>query len=439
MRILIVSNLYPPYYRGGYEIHCARAAEGLRRRGHDVYAVTSTYGLPRVGAVAARDRGDVNGIPVRRVFHEHAYGSAPTRPPWALNHARHQLADARRFREVLAEVRPDVVNWWNMHGLSKLLLPIVRESGIRDVHCLDDQWMILEAGHDGALASRFWRDLWGGQWGPGVLRPLTRAIGRSWARRVDREGITTRDLAIQADHVCFQSRYLHDLHREAGLQFPSWEVIYGGVDVARFHAPLRPPTPASEPVRLLYAGQVSPDRGLHTAVEALGQMAPTCRAEVTLTVAGVGPAEYVADVKVRAGALGLLDRLTFLGKVSHERMPEVYRSHDVLLFTSTRPEGQGFTMVEALLAGCAVATTGSGGAMEVATLAGLPVFPKNDPAALGALLTRLVSDRGAVREIAAHGQQVAMQEFDAEHMIDKIESVLLRFGGATQPARAVQS
>jgi glycosyltransferase involved in cell wall biosynthesis len=110
-----------------------------------------------------------------------------------------------------------------------------------------------------------------------------------------------------------------------------------------------------------------------------------------------------------------------------------------MLFTSTRQEWQGFTMVEALLAGCAVVTTGSGGAMEVATLARLPVFPKDDPVALGALLAPLVMDRRAVREIAAHGQKVAMQEFDAEHMINKLESTLLRFTGTPQEARAVRS
>lgn len=432
MKVLTVSNLYPPHYRGGYEIHCAKVAEGLRRRGHDVHVVTSTYGVARGPLDSARGhQDDVNGVPVRRVLGEYAYGSTPVLPPWTVNHARQQLADARRFREVLAEVRPDVVNWWNMNGLSKLLLPLPGEVGLGNVHCLDDQWMVLEAGPDGRLASQFWCDLWDGRWGPAPLRPVNRAIGRWWSGRVAREGITTRDLAIRPQHVCFQSRYLYDLHRAAGLHFSSWEVIYGGVDVGRFYAPVRPPVPASEPLRLLYAGQVSPDRGLHTAIDALGQMPPAGRAGVTLTVAGAGSAEYIARTKAQAEALGLLDRVSFLGMVAHDHMPEVYRTHDLLLFTSTRPEGQGFTMVEALLAGCAVATTGSGGAMEVAELAGLPVFPKDDPAALGALLTRLVADRAAVREIAAHGQRVAMKEFDSEHMLDKIESTLLRFcGGA---------
>ena len=57
----------------------------------------------------------------------------------------------------------------------------------------------------------------------------------------------------------------------AGLAFRSSEVIYGGVSTARFHSPGRLPA-ESGPLRLLYAGQLSPDRGLHTLVEAVATM-----------------------------------------------------------------------------------------------------------------------------------------------------------------------
>jgi hypothetical protein len=46
MRILVVTNLYPPHYQGGYEVRCAQVAEALRASGHDVCVLTSTHGLP---------------------------------------------------------------------------------------------------------------------------------------------------------------------------------------------------------------------------------------------------------------------------------------------------------------------------------------------------------------------------------------------------------
>ena len=46
MRILVVSNLYPPHVLGGYEILCAQVVERLRVRGHEVSVLTSDHGGP---------------------------------------------------------------------------------------------------------------------------------------------------------------------------------------------------------------------------------------------------------------------------------------------------------------------------------------------------------------------------------------------------------
>ena len=44
MRILVVSNLYPPNIVGGYERLCFNVASELARRGHDIPVLTSGYG-----------------------------------------------------------------------------------------------------------------------------------------------------------------------------------------------------------------------------------------------------------------------------------------------------------------------------------------------------------------------------------------------------------
>ena len=45
MRVLFISERYPPYLTGGYEVACAAVAEGLRRLGHEVRVLTSDFGL----------------------------------------------------------------------------------------------------------------------------------------------------------------------------------------------------------------------------------------------------------------------------------------------------------------------------------------------------------------------------------------------------------
>ena len=47
MRLLFLSNLYPPYDLGGFEQWCQEVALRLRLRGHAVQVLTSRYGLER--------------------------------------------------------------------------------------------------------------------------------------------------------------------------------------------------------------------------------------------------------------------------------------------------------------------------------------------------------------------------------------------------------
>ena len=73
MRVLIVSNLYPPYYHGGYELRCKDVAERLHRNGHKVRVLTSTYEGPSPQEGLFKRRVEKrNGITVQRVLTEGA-------------------------------------------------------------------------------------------------------------------------------------------------------------------------------------------------------------------------------------------------------------------------------------------------------------------------------------------------------------------------------
>ena len=53
MKVLALSNLYPPDVIGGYELACAQAVDGLLARGHDVRVLTGAprQPMPRVSHV----------------------------------------------------------------------------------------------------------------------------------------------------------------------------------------------------------------------------------------------------------------------------------------------------------------------------------------------------------------------------------------------------
>jgi len=222
------------------------------------------------------------------------------------------------------------------------------------------------------------------------------------------------------------SEFVRFEHARAGLIFPSSEVIYGGVSAEKFHKQRDSSEFVGGRLRFLYAGQVNPERGLHTIVEALALLPPEVRAAVELLVAQSNPGtrpEYENKIKERIRQLGMSQTVTFLGKITHDQMPDVYRSSHALIFASTRREGLPLTMTEAMCAGCAVITTGSGGAIELADRAELPVFPKDHPVALSRLMTTFEANRELVSQIAKRGQEVALRNFTLQQMMDKFRKM----------------
>jgi glycogen synthase len=438
MRVLIVSNLYPPHYVGGYELRCSRVAEWLRRAGHEVRVLTSSYRLPGRPTDPLKNGVElVNEVPVERSLRYYSW-APPPRLLYTPRMARRQLADAARFLQLLREFRPDVVNWWNLEGLTKAILPIPRAQGIPDICWVEDVWLIRELGVSAANDGIGWFRFWEGAWGPAFLLPLLSPLVARWQEQVERKGIPTRLLAGVPRHACYVSEFMRLEHLRAGITFPSSQVIYGGVSPEQFCAP-RERLLRDDGLRLLYAGYVEEKRGLHTILEALALLPPEVLKKVRLSIAASGPprpTDYVERVHGLIRELGLSERVSFLGKRSHDQMPQVYQEHDLLIQASVRPEGMPLTMMEALCAGCAVITTGSGGAMELAEAAGLPIFPKKDPVALSRLLASLAANPDSVFEIASRGQQVVLGRFTFARMMQEFSEMLTSLceQGANQPS-----
>src|SRR4051812_34697317 len=115
MRVLVLSNLYPPNAMGGYELSCRDVVDRWRARGHEV------TGLTTAGSISGVVEPSVSEPHVRRelhwYWHEHAFLRPPLRSRLALERANHQA-----LRLAVADVRPDVVSVWHMGGMGLSLL-----------------------------------------------------------------------------------------------------------------------------------------------------------------------------------------------------------------------------------------------------------------------------------------------------------------------------
>jgi glycosyltransferase involved in cell wall biosynthesis len=231
-------------------------------------------------------------------------------------------------------------------------------------------------------------------------------------------------------HVQFASRYLMDAAREAaGGPHPGWRVIRWGVDTERFA-----PGPAEErrdlrQLRLLYVGQGMRHKGVHTAVEALRVLQKELSVSgATLDVVGDGSGapRYVARLRRTIERAGLETTVRLCGPVERERLPQVYREHDLLIFPSVWNEPFSITVLEAMASGLPVVGTLTGGSPEVMQPERNALsFPPEDASACAAQIARVVAEPELYGRLGANARRTVVEGFGIGRMVDAVEDSLV--------------
>src|SRR5262249_15167726 len=111
MRLLLVSNLYPPYAVGGYERLAAWIGDGLRERGHVVHVLTGD-------GPALRGRPDLHptlDLDLPALYDAHFSAGIAIGQGLAEGVRRHvfSVRNYRATRRAIRDVRPDLVSFWN--------------------------------------------------------------------------------------------------------------------------------------------------------------------------------------------------------------------------------------------------------------------------------------------------------------------------------------
>lgn len=142
-----------------------------------------------------------------------------------------------------------------------------------------------------------------------------------------------------------------------------------GVDLAgRFKAD--PDTPRSRS-EILFVGRLVEKKGLRHLIDAMPAIARS-EPEARLTIVGFGP--ELSRCHEQVSRLGLQDRVTFVGAVTHSSLPAYYSRAAVLVAPFVRAgdgdqEGLGLVSIEALACGCPVILGDVGAVADVQTAA----------------------------------------------------------------------
>ena len=405
MRILFLSNFFPPARPGGYTQWCHEVAERLAERGHTIGVLTSRY---------EAEKAPADEEEVYRLLHLEGdlayYQPVQFFATWKKQHRE----NLRFLEQTVQQFAPDLIFVWGMWALSKSL-PALAEKLLpgRVVYFVSDYWPSAVDMH-----TAYWQS-------PPQRRSMQvpkAILGRLAASIVAKEG----EPALQFEHVICVSARVRDLLVEAGVPVQHARIIHGGTDMERFQE-VRKRDYQKGHLKLIYAGQLVRHKGVHTAIEAMARLVNKRHVhQITLTLVGSGHPEYEALLHEMVEKERLYDFVKFHDPVSRDKMSQILQEFDVLIFPSIYEEPLARMTQEAMAAGLVVIGTTTGGTKEILSEGetGL-TFAPGDADGLADQITRLIFDTELCCRLAESGRQTVLKNFTLEKMVNNIEAYLL--------------
>ena len=383
MRLLLITNLYPPQELGGYGRCMADFAWGLQQRGHTLQVLSSD--APYLGPSSAGPSDE----PVDRQLQ--LKGS--------FKGGVHQLQEPTARAAVDANNRALLAHWlgkgsWdgvligNLDLLGTELLAPLLASGLPLLH------------HIGFVTPPY---------PPEQMPPKN-----------------SRYQVLAASAAVRQCLY------DAGMAVDDAAVIYPGARVdlfgaARLGRPL-PPLPdgtTGRPLKVCFAGLKMGSKGPHTLLEALLHLKQRGVAIHLMIAGGEFQADYAHQLRQFCANHQLNGEVDLLPQLNRDQLARFFQLNHVCVFPSLHPEAFGIVAAEAMASGLALVSTGVGGAAEVFEdeVSGLH-YPAGNSKALAERLERLARDPELLVRLQRAGEQRVRSQFSVNASVHQLEKLL---------------
>ncbi len=172
--------------------------------------------------------------------------------------------------------------------------------------------------------------------------------------------------------------------------------------------------------RMVFVGRVVEQKGLGVLFESMQSLIGE-HPNLSLTVVGDGP--HREDLANRAAAMGLGDRVEFVGAKSQSEVVDILAKADLFVLPSYA-EGVPVVVMEALGSGVPVVASFVGGMAELVEddHTGFLVRP-GDPVQLAERIGRLVADPELRARLGANGRARVAADFDAQSEASRLGSL----------------
>lgn len=393
MRVLVITNLYPPFHRSGYERGCHDIVDSLKNRQHHIKVLTSTHGI--------------RGTQVDGDIHRMLTIDFKDAPDWKDVFLK-EFINQTIFKKICLDFRPEISIFFNLSHISISLYSIAEEMGLPACSYYANNWFVTREKDQ-------WHQLWPeGERGFKILRLLAHRFRLLPPRQT-----------FPSTFSIFANGYLKNLAIELKNTTSDAMVIPWGIDTKRYPYKKRQ---SPKPSRLLYVGQIQPDEGIDDIIKALSLLHRKCgQHSSSLTIAGdeKSSPDYAAYLKNLADKLGVMQNLSFIGFVPQKDMPNLYHAHDILVSSSHSEQSSGRTLLEAMSSGTAVVSASIENNAEILEdEINALLFPKYNLDLFAEQIQRLLEDNKLRESIRMNARNTVERKFPIERSIDSLEKAL---------------
>lgn len=393
MKILVISNLYPPFFLGGYELGCKNIVIGLRDKGHEVLVLTSPSHVRDNDQNLACNSIQENHIARRlqlKSFQPEINTSEPVRLVTEFEALVSNYQNTCTVLDTIKEFSPDCIYLFNLVGIGGLaIIDAINNLNIPwALHLMDAVPYLLQGDFDQEILSVFNADK-GKIYSSGQIISMSNHLVKE-IETTPRFKFTNKVRLV-----------------------PGWAKISSDILHREYFV--------SGKVRFVTAGAVQPHKGIDIILQAVAMLKNAGTENFTVDIYGDGNISHYIGM---ARHLGIFDFVNFHGQRSQAELLNIYEHSDAFLFPTWEREPFGFAPVEAASVGCIpIITRICGVAERLVDQVNCIKIERNQKSLFKTMLA-FCSKQINFELIGLNAQKITRSELNFNKCLDDIDAIL---------------
>lgn len=297
MKILVISNYYPPYYLGGYELACFDTVEFLKEKGHKVSVLTGDY------------KSNKSGNDIYRKLNYIDYESPSYKNKYDIEKLNYQVTE-----EIIQVTKPDIIYIWSLRLISLSPLWAIEKTKIKKIFEIGDFWM------KGFLNNSFFSKL---------KREIKNRLPFGNAKNVS-----------ISPAICISDWMVNIMKKQYGSQ--QIHVVPNGTSVSEKKCMEKD----DAVMKYMFCGRIDHSKGLDMAIKSLSYLKDNNYDDFEFHIYGDGDKTYLKRCLKMVEILNLQNQVFYHGKL--DNLKDAYRKNHVLLMPTRMKEPFGLVLIEAM-------------------------------------------------------------------------------------------